>query len=58
MDVVCLLKLLDVLNKFCIYVFKNKLEYEIDLIKKDEFGWNIGYYVLMFGCVKLLEFME
>lgn len=58
LDVVCLLKLLDVLNKFCIYVFEDKLWYKIDLMKIDLLGWNIGYYVLMFGCVELLKFME
>lgn len=58
LDVVCLLKLLDVVNKFCIYVFENKLWYKIDLMKIDLLGWNIGYYVLMFGCVELLKFME
>lgn len=57
MDIVCLMKLLDELNKFCIYVFNNELKY-IDLMKIDILGWNIGYYVLKFGWVKLLEFME
>lgn len=48
MYVVCLMKLLDELNKFCIYVFNNELKY-IDLIKFDRLEWIIGYYVLKFG---------
>lgn len=58
LDVACLSKLSDVSNKFCIHVLENKLRYNIDPMKSDISGWNIGHYASMSGRVELLEFME
>lgn len=54
-----MIKLLKELDKFCedMLIEYNVLN-KIDLMKIDLLGWNIVYYVLMFGRDLLLEFME
>lgn len=56
LDVACLTKVSRESTAFCIYVLNNALD--IDSMKTDISGWNIGHYASMSGRVELLKFME
>lgn len=54
-----MIKILMELNKFCedVLIKYNDLN-KIDLMKIDLLGWNIVYYVLMFGRFLILELID